>query len=235
MDKLGYVQCICSVSYTILHGGKELGPIATQRDLRQGDPLLPYLFILCAKSFSSLLRSYEQSGLLTGYKIALGAPIISHMLFADESYIYIFNNTNCALRDAICASLEIYEVDENGYYLGLPCSVGRNKNTILGFLKDKLRKRIQGWEGCILSCTGKEVLLNFVAQALPNYAMNFFLLPSKTCKELERLMAKFWWHSDSNSWKGINWMSWDRLFRHKHAWGLGFRCLRDFNLALLGK
>ncbi|XP_060972652.1 uncharacterized protein LOC133038499 [Cannabis sativa] len=31
--------------------------------------------------------------------------------------------------------------------------------------------------------------------------MNVFLLPSNTCKELERLMAKFWWHSDSSSGK----------------------------------
>ncbi|KAM6587352.1 hypothetical protein CsatA_009957 [Cannabis sativa] len=131
--------------------------------------------------------------------------------------------------------LEIYEADENGYYLGLPCSVGRNKNAILGFLKDKLRKRIQGWKGRILSRAGKEVLLKSVAQVLPSYAMNVFLLSSDTCKELWWLMAKFWWHSDSSSGKGINWMSWERLCHHKHAGGLGFRILTDFNLALLGK
>ncbi|KAM6544338.1 hypothetical protein CsatB_008785 [Cannabis sativa] len=83
-------------------------------------------------------------------------------------------------------------------------TVGRNKNAILGFLKDKLRKRIQGWEGRILSRAGKEVLLKSIAQALPNYAMSVFLLPLDTCKELERLMAKFRWHSNSSSGKGIN-------------------------------
>uniref|UniRef100_A0A803NLK0 RNase H type-1 domain-containing protein n=1 Tax=Cannabis sativa TaxID=3483 RepID=A0A803NLK0_CANSA len=35
--------------------------------------------------------------------------------------------------------------------------VGKNKNAILGFLKDKLRKRIQGWEGRMLSHPGIEV------------------------------------------------------------------------------
>ncbi|XP_060969475.1 uncharacterized protein LOC115713156 [Cannabis sativa] len=197
--------------------------------------------------------SYEQSGLLTGCKIARGALVISHMLFADDSYIYckateeeaynvkeflhtyevasgqkinfskssVFfnNNTGIEVQDSIYAMLEIYEADENGYYLGLPCSIGRNKNDILGFLKDKLRKIIQGWEGRILSRAGNEVFLKSIAQVLPSYAMNVFLLPSDTCKELERLMAKFWWRSDSSSGKG----------------GLGFRSLRDFNLALLGK
>lgn len=30
-------------------------------------------------------------------------------------------------------------------------------------------------------------------------------------------------------------MAWDNMTRHKHAGGLGFRNLRDFNLAMLGK
>ncbi|XP_060965586.1 uncharacterized protein LOC133034509 [Cannabis sativa] len=201
-------------------------------------------------------HSYEQSGLLTGCKIARGALVISHMIFVDDNYIYckatekeaynvkellhtsavasgqrinfskssmfFSNNTGSVVRDSICAMLEIYEADENGYYLGLPCSVGRNKNAILGFLKDKLRKRIQGWERRILSRAGKEVLPKSIAQALPSYAMSFFLLPSNTCKELKRLMAKFWWQSDSSSGKGIHWMSWERLCRHKHVVGLGF-------------
>ncbi|KAM6583445.1 hypothetical protein CsatB_010447 [Cannabis sativa] len=266
--KLDVSKAYDKLEWGYLRAMMELGPIVGQRVLRQGDPLSPYLFILCVEGFSSLLQSYEQSGLLTGCKIARGAPVISHMLFADDSYIYckateeeaynvkellhtyevasgqrinfsksfvFFSNKNgIEVRDSICAMFEIYEADENGYYLGLPCSVGRNKNAILGFLKDKLRKRIQGWEGHILSRTGKEVLLKSIAQVLPSYAMNVFLLPSDTCKELERLMAKFWWHSDSSSGKGINWMSWERLCRHKHARGLGFRSLRDFNLALLG-
>ncbi|XP_060968430.1 uncharacterized mitochondrial protein AtMg00310-like [Cannabis sativa] len=56
-----------------------------------------------------------------------------------------------------------------------------------------------------------------------------------TCKELEHLMEKIWWQTDSIHKTGVSWMSWDRLSRHKHAGGLGFRCLCDFNMALLGK
>uniref|UniRef100_A0A803NLR5 RNase H type-1 domain-containing protein n=1 Tax=Cannabis sativa TaxID=3483 RepID=A0A803NLR5_CANSA len=254
-----------SVSFSIVHGGHEIGPIEASRGIRQGDPLSPYLFILYVEGFSSLLRSYEQSGLLTGCKIACQAPIISHMLIADDNYIYYkatkkeaYNikellhtfeqtsgqkinflkssvfyscNTNTGFRDTICDFLGIFESDENGSYLGLPYSIVRNKNAILGFLKDKLRKRINGWEGRLLSRAGKEVLLKSVAQA----PMSVFLLPVDTCKELERLMAKFWWSTGSTQTRSTSWMSWSRMCRHKHAGGLGFRDFRDFNMALLGK
>ncbi|KAM6541169.1 hypothetical protein CsatB_005616 [Cannabis sativa] len=153
----------------------------------------------------------------------------------NKSSIFYSHNTSTYHRDTICQMLGIYEADENDTYLGLPYSVGRNKNAILGFLKDKIRKRIQGWEGRILSRAGNEVLLKAVAQSISSYAMSVFLLPFDTCKELERLMAKFWWQTDSIQKAGVSWMSWNRLSRHKHAGGLGFRSLRDFNLALLGK
>ncbi|XP_060973673.1 uncharacterized mitochondrial protein AtMg00310-like [Cannabis sativa] len=46
--------------------------------------------------------------------------------------------------------------DEHSTYLGLSCAMGRNKNAILEFLKDKMQKRIQSWEGRFLSIAGRE-------------------------------------------------------------------------------
>lgn len=41
----------------------------------------------------------------------------------------------------------------------------------------------------------KEVLIKVMAQAIPSYVMSCFKLPEDVCKELESLMAKFWWGS----------------------------------------
>uniref|UniRef100_A0A803P349 Reverse transcriptase zinc-binding domain-containing protein n=1 Tax=Cannabis sativa TaxID=3483 RepID=A0A803P349_CANSA len=51
------------------------------------------------------------------------------------------------------------------------------------------------------------------------------------------MMASFWWKSKraQNNGSGIVWMSWDRMTRSKANGGMGFRSLRDFNLAMLGK
>uniref|UniRef100_A0A803PVV6 Reverse transcriptase zinc-binding domain-containing protein n=1 Tax=Cannabis sativa TaxID=3483 RepID=A0A803PVV6_CANSA len=63
--------------------------------------------------------------------------------------------------------------------------------------------------------------------------MNVFLIPVGIFQDIEGAISKFWWRSDKN--KGIHWLSWDKLTNHKNHGGMGFRDLRDFNLALLAK
>lgn len=48
-------------------------------------------------------------------------------------------------------------------------------------------------------------------------------------------MTKFYWNTSTNSSSKIHWMSWDRMACHKHRGGLGFKNLRDFNMAMLAK
>lgn len=262
-------QCFSTVLYKVIHGGKEMGPIVPTRGIRQGDPISPYLFIICHEGFTSLINDYIHKGWIHGCRVANGAPSISHMLFADDSYLYckatineavkvcqllqtfeaasgqqvnrqkssIFFSTNTdeVIRDEVCSQLRMTEATDQSTYLGLPNTMGRNKNVVLGFLKDRVRKRIESWNGQIVSKAGKEILLKTVVQALPTYTMSVFLLPVQMCKEIEQLMCNFWWESDTRTKKGIHWSRWDNLCKPKSIGGLGFRKLHDFNLALLGK
>ncbi|KAL5537605.1 hypothetical protein UlMin_045703 [Ulmus minor] len=115
MDKLGFstgwinkiMACISSVSYSFQFNGQRFGHLNPSRGLRQGDPLSPYLFLLCGEGLSSLLHQYEQSGRLQGLKCGLRGPIISHLLFADDSLLFLeANTTNCA---ALKEVLNFYE------------------------------------------------------------------------------------------------------------------------------
>ena len=67
------MTCIITVSFKILCGGKEIGPIIPQRSLMQKgiDPLFLYLFIICAKALSALICARERAGAIHGCKIAL--------------------------------------------------------------------------------------------------------------------------------------------------------------------
>ena len=63
------MKCVSSVSYKIRVNGQLTDSFRPERGLWQGDPLSPYLFFLCAESFSAMLERAELEGELRGIKI----------------------------------------------------------------------------------------------------------------------------------------------------------------------
>ena len=93
MEKMGFSQqwimlCVETVDYPVLVNGSVTGPIIPGRGLRQGDPLSPYLFIICAEGLYALIRKAKSRGDINGVKICNNAPIVSHLLFADDCFLF---------------------------------------------------------------------------------------------------------------------------------------------------
>ncbi|XP_019196029.1 PREDICTED: uncharacterized protein LOC109189860 [Ipomoea nil] len=169
------MECVTTVSYNIMingtSGGQLIpsrGQLIPSRGLRQGDPLSPYLFIICAEGLSLLLQQAQDRGIFM--------TINYH-----KSNICFSKNTQIANRNVVTAVFGVQQAANFGKYLGLPAFVGRNKRAVFAYIGDKIL--VAEWEG--------------------------------------------WW--------GIHWMAWDKLSKPKKFGGLGFKDLRAFNLAMLGK
>ncbi|XP_027157225.1 uncharacterized protein LOC113758655 [Coffea eugenioides] len=81
------MTCLSTVSYSFNLNGQKVGHIQPNRGIRQGDPLSPYLFIICAEGLSCLLHKAVIERELTGIKICRDSPSISHLFFADDSLL----------------------------------------------------------------------------------------------------------------------------------------------------
>lgn len=75
------IDCISIVSFSIHINIQARGFIKPQRGLRQGDLLLPYLFLSCAESLSCMLSVALQSGNIYGARVASGSPKIFYYYY----------------------------------------------------------------------------------------------------------------------------------------------------------
>ena len=114
MQRLGFPKtwiervrsCVTTTSFSVLVNGRPFGNVLPSRGIRQGDPLSPYLFLLCTERFTSLLDRVEIGGTLHGVSICRNAPKITNLLFADDSLI--FSRTSSAEINSIVEILQVY-------------------------------------------------------------------------------------------------------------------------------
>ena len=138
MRKLGFqerwislsMMCVKSVSFSVLINGEPKGRIISTRDLWQGDPISPYLFLLCAEGLSTMLRREASMGKIKGILVCRGAPHILHLFFVDNCII--FCKTTREEGNRVIKILEDYESNS-----------GQNLNkekTLLFFSKNTSRE-----------------------------------------------------------------------------------------------
>ena len=82
------MKCVSSVTFSVLVNGSTHRFIKPSRGIRQGDPLSPYLFILCSEVLSHLLTNVTSVNKLKGMKISNTGPTINHLLFADDALFF---------------------------------------------------------------------------------------------------------------------------------------------------
>ena len=82
------MACITTASYSVLINGEPHGHITPSRGLRQGDPLSPYLFLMCTEGLHGLINKVVTQGDIRRISISRNGPKLTHLLFADDSLIF---------------------------------------------------------------------------------------------------------------------------------------------------
>ncbi|KAG7569023.1 Reverse transcriptase domain [Arabidopsis thaliana x Arabidopsis arenosa] len=152
MEKMGFnlrwidwiMQCITSVSYRILINGDPKGRIRPSRGIRQGDPMSPYLFILCTEALIAQIRKAEREGKIQGLRISHASPRVSHLLFADDSLFFCQANADQSkevidiIRSYGEASGQEVNLNKSSIMFGneVPPPVRQEIKTILGISRE---------------------------------------------------------------------------------------------------
>lgn len=98
-----------------------------------------------------------------------------------------------------------------------------------------MEKMLSGWKGKALPMAGRAVLIRLVAQAIPSYLMQSFLLPKKILNSLDQKVRSFFWNFDDKQVHHYCPKSWDSTCLPKASCGLGLRKMGEMNKALIAK
>ena len=82
------IECITTMSYSILVNGEPKGLITPSRGIRQGDPISPYLFMFCAEGLNALFRNATSRGEIQGFSVCRNGPKLTHLFFANDCMIF---------------------------------------------------------------------------------------------------------------------------------------------------
>ena len=109
------MRCVSTPSFSVRIYGKAYVNVILSRGLCQGDPLSPYLFLICAEGFVSLLAKAELDGKLHGVAVCRNAPCITNLLFANDSLICQANKDEVQV---VSDTLQLY-ADASGQCINL--------------------------------------------------------------------------------------------------------------------
>ena len=82
------MNCVSGPSMNLLWNGERTGSFQPRRGLRQGDPLSPYLFVLCMERLCHMIDLSTASKKWKPISISRGGPKLSHICFADDLILF---------------------------------------------------------------------------------------------------------------------------------------------------
>lgn len=198
MERIGFcsrwigliMECVRTVSYSIIVNGELKGMINPSRGIRQGNSLSPFLFLLCIECLHRLIKRGARSKEINDFSLCKRGSKLTHLFFLQTIAFFLvglihksvemlsnfFRSTKLFLevallfskstqehaRQEIMTVLGVQEIKFNEKYLGLLAWVDRGKKASFSYIKERVWRKFHGWEDKLLSQASREVLIKAV-------------------------------------------------------------------------
>ncbi|WMV41678.1 hypothetical protein MTR67_035063 [Solanum verrucosum] len=225
--------CISTVKFSILVNRTPSGFFSSQRGLRQGDPLSPFLFILAMEDDTLIFceAMTEQMLILRVIFIIFEAVSGLHINWG-KSFIYPINEV--AQVESLARVLGGRVGELPTIYLSMPLG-GKSKSIgIWNGVIEKCEKKLTNWKSQYLSRGGRLTMVNSVLDAIPAYMMFVFPAPDNVIQRIDALRRSFFWQGNEDK-KKFHLVKWEEVIKNKKEGGLGIRNMKKQNKSLMLK
>ncbi|MCH81398.1 RNA-directed DNA polymerase (Reverse transcriptase) [Trifolium medium] len=205
---------ITSSSNAILWNGSKTEAFTPKRGLRQGDPLSPYLFVLCMERLGALISKHVRDGTWSPMQITKKGTKNSHLFFADD--VLLFAKANVSQARIVNEVLERFCAMS-----GLKTSLDKSKFCTSAGVCRRRRDSIAA------------VTHIHATDRFEKY-LGFKMFYGKgMCDDLVRTVRRFIWKGTGDT--GMHLIGWDKITQPRRFGGLGVHIARLQNVSLLGK
>ncbi|GJR04506.1 hypothetical protein Tco_0527490 [Tanacetum coccineum] len=205
----GWIQsCLNSSRGSVMVNGSPTKEFQFHGDLKQGDPLSPFLFILIMERLYISVERVVDAGMFKGLRINMNKSKLMGISVANIKV------------DQVAAKIRRETLKAPFSYLG--SKVGDLMSHIQPWndILNKLTSRLSKWKMKTLSIRGRLTLLKSVLGSMPIYNMSLFKVPMKVLQRMEAIKCHFFNGVDHNSRKPI-WVKWSKVLAlRKSGYGL---------------
>lgn len=86
----GWIRwCVSYARFSILINGEATSMFRSQKGIRKGDPISPFIFIMVVEILSVMIKKGAAEGLISGFQVVEGGTTIYHFQFADDLVVFL--------------------------------------------------------------------------------------------------------------------------------------------------
>lgn len=106
-------------------------------------------------------------------------------------------------------------------YLGMPLTFKRPNRADFLPLIEKIERRLEGWQGKLISRVERLLLQNSVLASIPLHYMTCFVLPKWVINRIDVVRRRFLWDKPIGNKRGVSLLNWGLVCTPKSCGGLG--------------